>query len=142
MKEQSYINKWAIILGGSSGLGLATAKKLAQEGMHLCIVNRSRRSALENYDTEMDALKSKGTKVFSFNMDAMNPEKRSAMIEQFTTEVGNQECKVLVHSIAKGNLKPMHSNTESTLSHVDFSLTLDAMALSLYDWVSDFEKAN
>ena len=56
MKEQSYINKWAVVLGGSSGLGLATAKKLAQEGMHLCIVHRSRRSALEKFETAMDDL--------------------------------------------------------------------------------------
>jgi len=32
--------KWAIVLGGSSGLGLATAKKLAGKGYHLIIVHR------------------------------------------------------------------------------------------------------
>ena len=142
MKEQSYINKWAVVLGGSSGLGLATAKKLAQEGMHLCIIHRSRRSALEKFETAMDDLKARGTKVLSFNIDAMNPEKRSVVIEQITKEVGLRECKLMIHSIAKGNLKPMHSDSETTLSHVDFSLTLDAMALSLYDWVSAFAKAN
>lgn len=142
MKQQSYINKWAVILGGSSGLGLATAKKLAKEGMHLCIIHRSRRSVLGDFDAAMDALKLGGTQILSFNMDAMNPEKRSEVIEQFTNGVGQNQCKVLVHSIAKGNLKPMHSNSEPTLSHIDFSLTLDAMALSLYDWVSAFAKAN
>lgn len=141
MKEQSYKNKWAVILGGSSGLGLATAKKLAQEGMHLCIVHRSRRSVLEGFDTAMADLISKGTKVLTFNVDAMNPEKRNAVIEAFLSDVGKEECKVLVHSIAKGNLKPMHSTSESTLSQVDFGLTLDAMAVSLYDWVAAFAKA-
>tara|TARA_R110001632_G_scaffold153672_2_gene271713 strand:- start:1998 stop:2201 length:204 start_codon:yes stop_codon:yes gene_type:complete len=32
MKEESYINKWAVILGGSSGLGLATAKNSPKKG--------------------------------------------------------------------------------------------------------------
>ncbi|MFT5752590.1 MAG: enoyl-[acyl-carrier protein] reductase III [Flavobacteriales bacterium] len=142
MEEQSYINKWAVILGGSSGLGLATAKKLAKEGMHLCVIHRSRRSVLGDFEAAMESLKLNGTRVLAFNIDAMNPEKRSAVIAQFANEVGQNECKVLVHSIAKGNLKPMHSNTAPTLSHIDFSLTLDAMALSLYDWVSAFAKAN
>lgn len=141
MKEQSYKNKWAIILGGSSGLGFATAKKLAQEGMHLCIVHRSRRSILGDYEATMETLKSQGTKVMSFNMDAMNLEKRTTVIEQFIEEVGLGQCKVLVHSIAKGNLKPMHSVSEPTLSPVDLNITMEAMALSLYDWVSAFAKA-
>ena len=34
---------WGVILGGSSGFGLATALKLAAHGMNLCIVHRDRR---------------------------------------------------------------------------------------------------
>ena len=33
-------NHWALILGGSSGLGLATAKKLASHGYHILIIHR------------------------------------------------------------------------------------------------------
>jgi enoyl-[acyl-carrier protein] reductase I len=32
VKEFEHKNEWALILGGSSGLGLATAKKLAKHG--------------------------------------------------------------------------------------------------------------
>ncbi|MGH7860415.1 MAG: SDR family NAD(P)-dependent oxidoreductase, partial [Candidatus Binatia bacterium] len=43
---------WAIILGGSSGFGLATAKRLAREGMSLCIVHRDRRGAMSRIEPE------------------------------------------------------------------------------------------
>ena len=37
---------WGVILGGSSGFGLATAHKLAAHGMHLCLVHRDRRATV------------------------------------------------------------------------------------------------
>ena len=41
---------------------------------------------------------------------------------------------MLIHSVAKGNLKPMISDIGPTLRTDDFSLTINAMAISLYDW--------
>jgi len=41
--------KWALILGGSSGLGLATAIKLASEGFNICIVHRNRKSNIPQF---------------------------------------------------------------------------------------------
>ena len=43
MKEFQSKNYWALVLGGSSGLGLATAKKLAKHGMNICVVHRNSR---------------------------------------------------------------------------------------------------
>ena len=40
-------NDWALILGGSRGLGLASAKKLAKHGMNICIVHRDRKSDMQ-----------------------------------------------------------------------------------------------
>ena len=40
----------------------------------------------------------------------------------------------MVHSIAKGNLKPMIVDNIPTLKNDDFNLTINAMAISLYDW--------
>ena len=45
-------NYWAIILGGSSGLGLASAKKLAAEGMNICIIHRNSRAEMEVINKE------------------------------------------------------------------------------------------
>ncbi|RMB61021.1 SDR family oxidoreductase [Dokdonia sinensis] len=139
--EQSYKNKWAIILGGSSGLGLATAQKLAQEGMHLFIVHRSRRSVLGDLESITRKLEEQGTKIYQFNIDAMNAEKRSAVVQEALKNVGIGAFKVLVHSIARGNLKPLYHETERTLTNEDFKLTIDAMAINCYDWVSAFAKA-
>ena len=47
----------------------------------------------------------------------------------------------MVHSIAKGNLKPMYSNTERMLDHEDFMLTTNAMAVSLFDWTKGLVNA-
>ena len=38
---------WALILGGSSGFGLATARKLSAHGMNLCLVHRDRKGVHE-----------------------------------------------------------------------------------------------
>lgn len=35
-------NTWAVVTGGSDGIGLAMCKKLAKEGFNICIVSRSR----------------------------------------------------------------------------------------------------
>jgi len=37
---------WCVILGGSSGFGLATATTLAEHGMSCFIVHRDRRGAM------------------------------------------------------------------------------------------------
>ncbi len=139
---QDYIGKWAVILGGSSGLGLATAQKLAKEGMHICIIHRTRRSSLVPFQEAIKEMK-EGTnsELIDQNIDALKPEKRATFIEEFKNLIGDNSVKTLVHSIARGNLKPMYSEDQATLSNEDFKLTLDAMAVSLYDWVSAFAKA-
>ena len=139
---QEYIGKWAMILGGSSGLGLATAQKLAREGMHICIVHRSRRSVLATFEEAVQEMESHGIQVQSFNVDAMNAEKRENVISELGNTIGTSQFKTLVHSVARGNLKPLHNNDGPILSTDDFIRTVDAMAISLYDWVSAFAKAN
>ena len=68
-------------------------------------------------------------------MDAFQPEKRKELIEGLKKELDDGKIKVLVHSVAKGNLKPMVSNSVQVLQTDDFQLTIQAMGISLYDWV-------
>ena len=126
---------WALILGGSSGLGLASAKKLARYGFNICIVHRSPRSMMPIIDQEFSAIQKEGVSFLSFNVDATNALKRGEVIELINTELRNKKgiIKVLLHSISKGNLKPM-VGAQTTLQNDDFSLTINAMAISLYDW--------
>ncbi|HEA30491.1 MAG TPA: SDR family oxidoreductase [Leeuwenhoekiella sp.] len=127
-------NQWALILGGSSGLGLASAKKLAAHGLHVYIVHRTRRSKLAAFEAEKEKLIALGSKVHDFNGDALNAKKWEEILSFLKKE--NAQVKVLLHSLAKGNLKPVFSkeNTEKTLTATDFSLTIEAMATSLYSW--------
>ena len=135
VKEFQDKNYWALILGGSSGLGLATAKKLAHHGMNICIIHRNRKSELPNIEKEFSKIKEKGAEILTFNSDAFKEESRNVIIEHLKNKLKDKgKIKVLVHSVAKGNLKPMLADEKPTLKNDDFHLTIDAMAISLYDW--------
>ncbi len=135
VKEFQSKNYWALILGGSSGLGLATAKKLAKHGCNICIIHRNRRSELEAIENEFSQIKNEDVELLSFNIDAFKEEERESIIKQLKTKFDDKaKIRVLVHSVAKGNLKPMIADDKPTLKNNDFHLTIDAMAISLYDW--------
>lgn len=129
MKE--FENQWAIILGGSSGLGLASAKKLASEGLNICIVHRDRKSNLPDFEKEIDTIKSFGVSVKTFNKDALDENVRNEVLNTFP----KHSVKIILHSIAKGSLKKMQAKEEETLSKQDFDITIHAMATSWYEWV-------
>ncbi len=143
IKEFQNKNYWAVILGGSSGLGLATAKKLAKHGMRICIIHRNRRSELSTIESEFDDIRKEGVELLTFNEDAFKEEKRGEIINQLQTKLGTKaKVRTLIHSVAKGNLKPMVSDEKPNLKNDDFRLTLDTMAISLYDWTKALFDAN
>lgn len=127
------MNYWALILGGSSGLGLASAKKLASEGMNICIIHRNCRAEIDVINKEFDVIKNENVKYLTLNKDLLNPIIQKDIISDLKIALGAEgKIRCLLHSIAKGNLKGMTG--EESLSPDDFSITLQAMATSLYDW--------
>lgn len=132
--EQRY---WALILGGSSGLGLATARKLAAHGMNLCIVHRNTRIELAEIEASFAELSAIGIEIVSYNIDVTSVEKREFVIAELHKVIGEKgKIRALIHSVAKGSLKAMTSPDQPILSNADFLITLQNMALSLYDWTS------
>ncbi|MCE2612204.1 SDR family oxidoreductase [Flavobacteriaceae bacterium D16] len=128
---------WCLILGASSGLGLATARKMAQEGYGLLLVHRDRKKEMPRILDEFENIKAKGCPLINFNQDAIQEANRKELIAQLADSLKDQQkISVVVHSIAKGNLKPMGTELGS-LGIADLQLTLNAMAFSLYDWVRD-----
>jgi enoyl-[acyl-carrier protein] reductase I len=92
---------------------------------------------------EFETIKQEGVQFKSFNSDAFNTDKRNMIIQELKSLFGdNQKIKTMVHSVAKGNLKPMVSDDNIELKHDDFALTIQAMGISLYDWTKAIFEAN
>ena len=133
----------ALVLGGSSGLGLATAKKLAKEGFDMIILHRDRKADMQSINKEFEIITLSGVRLLALNKDALNIDKRAEILEAIKAFLGSAgSIKVMVHSIAKGNLKPMHPINENSLTNGDFHITLEAMAISLYDWTKTLSESN
>jgi NAD(P)-dependent dehydrogenase (short-subunit alcohol dehydrogenase family) len=97
---------WALVLGGSSGFGLATAHKLAANGMNLCLVHRDRRGAMARIEPEFDAIRRTGVDLLTINADALDAATRGEILDRLKSAMGNDgRVRLLLHSIAFGNLK-------------------------------------
>lgn len=101
-KGKRYI---AVILGGSSGLGLAAAKKLAAAGMGLCLVYRSRQEEVRALQADWEELRAQTEVFLEFNADAGNPETIREVVQALQPYRGQVRC--LLYSIAKGSVKAM-----------------------------------
>jgi NAD(P)-dependent dehydrogenase (short-subunit alcohol dehydrogenase family) len=100
------VDEWALILGGSSGFGLATAHKLAEHGLNLCVVHRDRRGAMRRIEPEFDAIRERGVTLLTFNRDALDSQVRAEILDELGETLGEDgKIRVVLHSIAFGNLK-------------------------------------
>src|SRR5512134_2114065 len=94
-------SQWALILGGSSGFGLATAQKLAEQGMSICVVHRDRRALLKQIEPEFEKIRGTGAKFVALNTDALDAEKRREVLDALGEAMGSDgRVRVLLHSIA------------------------------------------
>jgi len=147
--KKQFSDSWAIILGGSSGFGLATIEKLAMHGMNIAVLYRetaiAERLLKEKFLrlTEMS-----GVNIAPFNINALDASARNRCMDQLATIIDKKHCvKLLLHSIARGNLKPLvipgedHFEDSEVLSVEDIRLTTYAMSTSLLDWTRSLLKA-
>lgn len=140
---------WALVLGGSSGFGLATAQKLARHGMNVCVVHRDRRGAMAAIDVELAKIRESGAKLLSFNLDALSAEGRKTVLDGLGAELGaTGRVRLLMHSIAYGNLKLLAPlpptmreaggyDSDMLLEDEDFARTIYSMGTSLATWAMD-----
>ncbi len=149
--------QWALILGGSSGFGLATAKKLSQQGMSICVVHRDRRGAMERIEAEFDEIKKVAPNFIAFNVDALSIEGKNTVIDGLKSAMGHEEkVRLLFHSIAFGNLKPIapvkpNQSQEAAIEKIcallnvkkeDFEKAISAAADDEIDEIAPFIKSN
>src|ERR1700748_247581 len=97
VNEFSTPQQYALILGGSSGLGLATARKLAAHGMGIIIVHRNTRAEMKAVTEVFQSIKDMGFPFHAFNIDILDQGKRADLIA-FLKEY-NIKISCLVHSI-------------------------------------------
>ena len=135
------MKKWALILGGSSGLGLATAKKLGKEGFNLLILHRDPRNMQPEITQGFEEIAAYKHQLFTKNINVLDAAKIPELLLELTEFMKGGQISLLVHSISRGNLKPMFSSNAPTLNLDDLALTAHAMAFSLYEWVRQLIKA-
>lgn len=141
---------WAVILGGSGGFGLAATEKLAQHGMNIAVVYREIATTEKPLKEKLSTLAATyNVSILSYNINALSEDGRNAFLSQFTTAVTGKKCvKLLLHAIARGNLKPLTADTVqeadlyNTLTTEDIQLTTYAMSNSLLDWANMLLKAD
>ena len=107
-------DQWALILGGSSGFGLAAARKLARHGMSVAVVHRDRRGAMKGIEPEFEAIRRFDGDFLSFNLDALSQEGRDTVIGALKERLGGRgRLRTMLHSIAFGNLRLIAPLTDS-----------------------------
>ena len=152
-QKKQFSGLWGIILGGSSGFGLATVEKLAHHGMNIAVLYRETAGAEKLLKEKLSRIALTGSvNILPYNINALDEQGRKLFIEQFITAAGKKKCvRLLLHSIARGNLKPLvlqEQNTRSlikeesteVLSIEDVQYTTYAMSASLLDWTRSLLK--
>ena len=128
--------RWALILGASSGFGGATAIELARSGFHIFGLHLDRRVTLPNAERIQEEVRGLGRQAVFFNTNASDPEKMAAALEAMRERLStNAFVGVLLHSLAFGTLKPFIAESPGeAITPKQLDMTLEVMAHSLVYW--------
>lgn len=130
--------KWALILGASSGFGGASAIELAKNGYSIFGIHLDRQATMPQVQQIIKKIEKTGQRAVFFNINAADQIKRNDTLdeikERFTTK-DHPQVNVLIHSLAFGTLKPYISkNPNDVITPAQMSMTVDVMAHSLVYW--------
>ena len=147
--KKYFSDSWAVILGGSSGFGFAAVEKLVMHGMNIAVLYRETAITEKSLkDKFLELSETYKVIIAPFNINALEVLGRTSFIEEFKMIAKNHSVKLLLHSIARGNLKPLISSDvdadkkQEILSAEDIQLTTYAMSTSILDWSRALLKAN
>lgn len=130
--------KWALILGASSGFGGASAVELAKNGYNIFGVHLDRQATMPQVQQIIKKIERTGQKAVFFNINAADQIKINDTLDEIKERFATKDhphVHVLIHSLAFGTLKPYISkNPNDCLSPSQMNMTLDVMAHSLVYW--------
>jgi NAD(P)-dependent dehydrogenase (short-subunit alcohol dehydrogenase family) len=113
-------NATALITGGTSGIGLATAKKLAQLGIHTLVVGRNAERGKKAVD-DIGAAGGKADFISSDLRDAASARE----VAKRAIELGNGHLDILINNAGIFPFGPTHEMTEEQFDRV-FSVNVKA----------------
>ncbi len=132
-------DRWALILGASSGHGAGTALELARSGMNIFGVHLDMRATLPQAKRIASTIQDLGREAVFFNTNAADDAKRARVVDAIRERVPKGDyVRILMHSLAFGTLRPyVPPNREEAVSRAQMEMTVDVMAHSLVYWVQD-----
>jgi len=137
--------RWAVILGASSGMGEATAKALAAAGYRIFGIHLDFRAARAHVEEVKAAIAATGSEALYINMNAADDEKRAAALKVLGERFDRSRAagrhpyvRVVMHSLAFGSLVPfLDDDPKAAVDRKKMEMTQDVMANSLVYWVQD-----
>jgi NAD(P)-dependent dehydrogenase (short-subunit alcohol dehydrogenase family) len=140
--------RWALILGASSGMGEATAVALAEAGHHICGIHLDFRAGLQHVEEVKGRIGASGREALYMNMNAADDDKRRAAIETLRERFDRSRAEgrepyvhVVMHSLAFGSLVPfIADDPKGAVDRKKMEMTQDVMANSLVYWVQDLHR--
>jgi enoyl-[acyl-carrier protein] reductase III len=138
--------RWALILGASSGMGEATARAFAVAGYNICGIHLDFRASLARVEELKADLAAGGRDVLYVNMNAADDEKRSGALDALEVRFAAARAagrepyvRMVMHSLAFGSLVPFISDDPErpAVDRKKMEMTQDVMANSLVYWVQD-----
>ena len=138
--------RWALILGASSGFGAAAGRSLARAGHHIVGVPLDLRGTKAMADAVRDEIAATGVEVVFHNVNAADEEKRRSVVEATSRLLDERRATgadpfvaVFLHSLAFGTTLSYVTDEEGgrEVSPKQLEMTADVMAHSMIYWARD-----
>jgi NAD(P)-dependent dehydrogenase (short-subunit alcohol dehydrogenase family) len=146
MTQDDARERWALVLGVSSGFGAAVARAWAQAGFHIVGVHLDLRGSIAAADAVRASIADTGAEVRFHNVNAADDEKRAGVVAAIGELFAERRAAgrdpyvaAFLHSLAFGATLPYIATGEGAreLSRKQLEMTTDVMAHSMVYWVRD-----